>query len=369
MLYPILPVYLKTIGFSVVFIGILEGTAEACAGLSKGYFGKISDSRGKRMPFVRWGYIMSAIAKPLMGMAILPLWIFFARTLDRFGKGIRTGARDALLSDEASPTTKGSVFGFHRALDTFGAVLGPAIGLIYLHYNPNAYRTLFFIAFIPGIFTIVLSFLIHDKMKNSELDSKSSIKSNVSPIIFLRDSPIAYKRLIIGLLIFALFNSSDVFLLLKVKECGISDSAVIGVYIFYNLVYALFSLPLGTLADKIGFKNILLFGLILYAAVYFGMASVSNYHQFVLLFLLYGIYAAATEGISKAWISITIDRSQTATAIGTFSGIQSICRLFASSFTGLIWYNFGANYALLITATIAIIVIVYLYFFTKNPNT
>jgi hypothetical protein len=99
------------------------------------------------------------------------------------------------------------------------------------------------------------------------------------------------------------------------------------------------------------------------------MASVSNYHQFVLLFLLYGIYAAATEGISKAWISITIDRSQTATAIGTFSGIQSICRLFASSFTGLIWYNFGANYALLITATIAIIVIVYLYFFTKNPNT
>ena len=124
MLYPIMPVYLKSIGFSVVLIGILEGVAEATAGISKGYFGRLSDISGKRAPFVRFGYSLSAISKPMMAIFISPFWIFFARTIDRFGKGIRTGARDAILSDEATPETKGRVFGFHRALDTFGTEHG-----------------------------------------------------------------------------------------------------------------------------------------------------------------------------------------------------------------------------------------------------
>ncbi|HEX5171791.1 MAG TPA: MFS transporter, partial [Cyclobacteriaceae bacterium] len=151
MLYPILPVYLKTIGFSVVLIGILEGVAEATAGLSKGYFGKRSDTSGRRVPFVRVGYALSAISKPMMAILTYPLWIFFARTIDRFGKGIRTGARDALLSDEATPATKGKVFGFHRSMDTLGAVLGPSLALVYLYYFPGEYKMLFFIAFIPGL--------------------------------------------------------------------------------------------------------------------------------------------------------------------------------------------------------------------------
>ena len=117
MLYPIMPIYLKSIGFSIVLIGILEGVAEAVAGLSKGYFGKMSDITGKRVPFVQLGYSLSALSKPMMAMFIYPLWIFFARTIDRFGKGIRTGARDAILSDEATPETKGKVFGFHSALN------------------------------------------------------------------------------------------------------------------------------------------------------------------------------------------------------------------------------------------------------------
>ena len=122
MLYPIMPIYLKSIGFTVILIGILEGFAEATAGLSKGYFGKRSDTLGKRVPFVQLGYAFSAISKPMMAIFIFPLWIFFARTIDRLGKGIRTGARDALLSDEATPQTKAKVFGFHRSMDTLGAV-------------------------------------------------------------------------------------------------------------------------------------------------------------------------------------------------------------------------------------------------------
>lgn len=123
MLYPIMPIYLKSIGFSIVLIGILEGLAEATAGFSKGYFGKLSDNTGKRTPFVQIGYALSALSKPMMAVFVYPLWIFFARTIDRIGKGIRTGARDALLSDEATEATKGKTFGFHRSMDTLGAVL------------------------------------------------------------------------------------------------------------------------------------------------------------------------------------------------------------------------------------------------------
>src|SRR5580765_3029673 len=143
MLYPVMPMYLREIGFSMLLIGILEGVAEATAGLSKSYFGKLSDLSGRRVPFVRLGYLLSALSKPMMAVYAYPIWIFFARTMDRFGKGIRTGARDAILSDEAPPETKGSVFGFHRGMDTLGAVLGPASALIYLYYFPGSYKTLF----------------------------------------------------------------------------------------------------------------------------------------------------------------------------------------------------------------------------------
>src|SRR6476469_848472 len=151
MLYPVVPVYLKEIGFSVFLIGLLEGVAEFTAGISKGYFGRQSDARGERMPFVRWGYFLSAASKPMMALFIQPLWIFFARTTDRLGKGLRTAPRDALLSQAATPQTKARVFAFHRSLDTLGAVLGPIAALLYLHFFPQRYRPLFFYAFIPGL--------------------------------------------------------------------------------------------------------------------------------------------------------------------------------------------------------------------------
>ena len=137
MLYPVIPVYLRNIGFSVFLIGILEGIAEASAGLSKGYFGTWSDHTGKRMPFVRLGYFLSALSKPMMVLLKFPLWIFIARTTDRLGKGLRTAPRDALLSAEATPETKAGVFSFHRGWDTLGAVVGPLIALGYLHLHPG----------------------------------------------------------------------------------------------------------------------------------------------------------------------------------------------------------------------------------------
>lgn len=355
-----MPIYLKTIGFSIVLIGVLEGVAEATAGLSKGYFGKLSDVSGKRVPFVRIGYAFSAISKPMMAIFIFPLWIFFARTIDRFGKGIRTGARDAILSDEATPETKGKVFGFHRSMDTFGAVLGPALALLYLYFYPEDYKTLFFIAFIPGLLAVFASFYLKDKKISKEKTKVST--PFFSFLKYWKVSPPAYRKLVIGLLLFTLFNSSDVFLILKAKESGLADTMVIGIYIFYNLVYALFAFPVGILADKIGLKTIFIIGIALFSIVYFGMAVNTNLYFFFGLFFLYGIYAAATEGISKAWISNISDKKDTATAIGTFSGLQSICTMLASSLTGLVWFNFGATVAFLTTATVSLCVMI--YFFT-----
>src|SRR6185503_18394334 len=149
MLYPIIPVYLREIGFSIVGIGLLEGFVNFTAGISKGYFGKLSDEKGVRLPFIKLGYLLSAISKPLVGFFVAPLWIFFVRTIDRLGKGVRVAAKDALISAEATKETKARVFGFNRSLDTTGATIGPALALVFLLFYPGDYKTLFYIAFIP----------------------------------------------------------------------------------------------------------------------------------------------------------------------------------------------------------------------------
>ena len=358
MLYPVMPLYLKSIGFSIVLIGILEGVAEATAGLSKGYFGQLSDKTGKRMLFVQWGYACSAISKPLMALFITPVWLFFVRTIDRFGKGLRTGARDAVLSDEATSQNKAKVFGFHRSMDTLGAVLGPLIAIAYLYYHPQDYKTLFFIAFAPGILAVICSLLLKDKKSISK-----PVKAKIGLFSFLfywKRSPLLYKQLIIGFLVFTLFNSSDVFLLLKIKQSGLNDSTVLALYIFYNLIYAIFAFPIGIIADKIGLKKIFVAGLLIFTIVYGGMAYAKLPVHFIILFFLYGIYAAATEGISKAWISTIAAKEDTATAIGSYAAFQSICTMLASSMAGLIWYKFGAGVTFQFSAVMVLIVAVYI---------
>ncbi len=365
MLYPVIPVYLKSLNYSVLLIGVLEGFAEVVSGLSKGYFGNLSDKLGRRAPFVRLGYAMSALSKPLMAMFTNPAWIFTSRSMDRLGKGVRTAARDAMLSDETTPEHKGKVFGFHRSFDTLGAVIGPLAALVYLYFFPGDYVTLFYITFIPGIVSISFTFLIKDK--STAVRATPTRPRFRDFIAFWKDSPDAYKRLVKGLLLFALINSSDMFLILRVKAAGLSDTAAIGVYIFYNLVYAAFSYPLGRLGDRIGLKKIFVSGLVVFALIYLGMAVTSNLYVFMLLFFVYGIYTAATDGISKAWISNTVSKKETGTAIGTYTGFQSICSFFASSLAGLIWFAIGDQVLFLATGILALAVVAY-FIFMKNDR-
>lgn len=360
MLYPVTPLYLREIGFTTSMIGLLEGLAECIAGLSKGYFGTWSDNIGRRMPFVRLGYALSAISKPLMALFTYPGWIFFSRSVDRTGKGIRTGARDAMLASETAKEHMGKVFGYHRAMDTTGAVIGPFAALVFLYFYPGDYQNLFLWAFIPGIAAVIITLIIKEKK-----DTLTSVKTYPSFKAFYSywiKSSAHYKKITGALLLFALFNSSDIFLLLRLKENGLDDLMLITVYIIYNCIYALAAYPLGIYSDRIGFKKMLAGGLFLFAIVYGLFAVNTNFLFSVLLLMLYGVYSAATESTAKAWISKITNTQNTAAAIGTYTGFQSIALFFASTITGIVWYKLGSEVALATSAIVALFVSLFIWF-------
>ena len=371
MLIPVLPLYLKSIGFGMIGIGVLEGFAEATAGLSKIYFGHLSDRLSRRVAFVRIGYFMSAVSKSMLALFTYTAWIFTSKVFDKLGKGVRTAARDAMLSDETTAENKGAVFGFHRAFDTIGASFGPVVALVFLFWFPAQYRTLFFIAFIPSMLSVFTTFFVKEK--------KSALSQHYQPVLtpspspkergtlgssfsYWKNSTSSYKKLIIPLLLFSLVNSSDAFLLLMMKQIGMSDTQVLTLYIFYNLVYASLSFPIGKFADKIGLKTILIFGLLVYCIAYTGMAVTNSHFIYYLIFFAYGIYAASTEGISKALISNLVPKSETATAIGFFAGAQSLCILVCNITAGIVWQQFGAPAVFIIAASGALAAAVYLKF-------
>ncbi len=357
MLYPVMPLYLQSIGFSVFFIGLLEGVAEAVAGLSKGYFGQWSDRLGRRAAFVQWGYGLSALSKPMLAVLATPAWVLLARTVDRLGKGLRTGARDALLSDETTPADRGKVFGFHRSMDTLGAVFGPLAALGWLAVHPGQFRPLFLWAFVPGVLAVGLTLALRERQA---VPSGRPVVPFWASFSYWRQASPAYRRVVGALLVFAFFNSSDAFLLLLARQRGASDTAVIGLYILYNAVYALSAWPLGQLTDRLGPRRLLVAGLVVFAAVYGGMALAHSAWAFAALFALYGLYAASTEGVAKAWVSTLCAKADTGAALGTFGGLGSLAALGASLGAGAIWQLAGPGWTFGVAAGGALGVAVYL---------
>ncbi len=357
MLYPVMPLYLQSIGFSVLLIGLLEGVAEAVAGLSKGYFGQWSDRLGRRVPFVQGGYGLSALSKPMLAVLAAPWWVFLARTVDRLGKGLRTGARDALLSDETTAANKGKVFGFHRSMDTLGAVFGPAVALLWLAARPGQFRPLFWWAFVPGVLAVAVTLALRERPAAPSGRPPQPFWASFG---YWRVAPPAYRRVVGALLVFALFNSSDAFLLLLARQRGVSEAGVIGLYILYNAVYALSAWPLGHLADRLGPRRLLVGGLLAFAAVYVGVALARDGWAFAGLFALYGLYAASTEGVAKAWVSNLCARADTGAALGTFGGLGSLAALGASLGAGAVWQVAGPGWTFGLAAGAALSVAGYL---------
>jgi MFS family permease len=271
-----------------------------------------------------------------------------------------------MLSDECSKDNKGKVFGFHRAMDTVGAAIGPLMALAYLHFHPGDYKPLFFIAFAPAIVSVLFTLFIREKKKDPSAQLGMSAKGNFfSYFSYWKNSSREYRSIIIGLLLFALFNSSDVFLLLMAKNAGISDKNIILVYVFYNLVYALASLPLGHLGDKIGMKKTFILGLVCFCIAYVGMAFVQSTAMLLGIFSIYGIYIASTEGISKAWIAKIVPHNETATAIGFHGSVSSIFIMASSSIAGLIWMYASPQITFLVSAGGVFVALLYFALKTK----
>lgn len=366
MLYPITPIFLTaTLGASMAIVGIIEGLAEFTAGFLKGYFGRLSDKLKKRSIFVTAGYGLSAISKPLPGLFPFIPTVVISRVTDRVGKGMRTAPRDALLAANADGNT-GAVFGFHRGMDTLGAALGPFAALILLHFYPNDYILIFLVAFFPSAIAVGFSFFVKDKI----VERKTAPKFKY--LEFWKTAPTEYKHLIYLIFLFSFVNSSDVFLILKSKNISHSSTLAIIGYIFYNLVYAASSYPMGRIADRVGKSRVFIIGLFIFSIVYFGFALLPDVKMLWALFILYGIYAASTEGVAKAWVSDLIADENRGSAIGLLTMLSSFALMFGSFFTGVLWDKFGSSVPFLISSIISLLVaLVFIYFkkdqmFNKN---
>jgi MFS family permease len=359
MLYPITPIFLSSVlGASMAVVGLIEGLAEVTAGLLKGYFGVLSDKLGKRSIFVVLGYSLSAFAKPLPGIIPNTFTVLFSRITDRIGKGVRTAPRDALLASYAENNT-GAVFGFHRAMDTLGAVIGPLLALLMLNYLRFDYQTIFIIAFVPSIIAVIFTLYVKDKKAEISLRPKTDMLG------FLKSSPAQYKILFFLMTIFSLVNSSDVFLILKSRNVSGSDTLAIAGYIFYNLIYAVSSYPIGILADRFGKKKVFIIGLIIFSVVYFGFASLNSFALIWILFALYGIYASSTEGVLKAWVSDLVADQNRGTAIGLITMSSSVAMMIGSVAAGFLWDTFGSQVPFYISSSVSFLVAISLFKFKR----
>lgn len=336
LVYPLIPVFLTaTLGAPVAAVGLVEGVAEATASATRPLAGRWSDAAGARKPFVVSGYALAALGKLILFAA--PAWgvALAGRAVDRFGKGVRTPPRDAMLADAALPATRGRVFGFHRAMDTLGAVVGPLLALAFLAaVGQEHLRWAIGLAAIPGAAAVLVVARVPET-------GVPPVATAERPTRAHRRLPAAYWLFLGATAIFMVGNSSDAFLILRSKDLGLTTTSVVLAYVIYNAVYAVLSYPAGSLSDHLPRPAVVIGGQLVFAAVYLGFATATAPAAIWLLFPLYGIYIAATEGIVKAYIADLAPSDARTTALGIFQGLTGGLALVASLLAGLLWDAFG----------------------------
>jgi MFS family permease len=337
MIYPILPVYLVTqLGAGPAVLGLIEGIAESLSSLLKVFSGYFSDKIKARKPFTIFGYASSALGKFILYISA-NWWFFLAgRVVDRLGKGVRTAPRDALIADSAQNKKTGAAFGLHRAMDTFGAVIGVFAAYLLITKYHGSFKTILLVSLIPAFLGIVFLFLIKEKRNQAQA---AVVKQKLEFKWHALDKRL--KLFLIFTFIFTLGNSSNQFLLLRAKSLGSPLPQIILFYLAYNIIYGLVIYPASRLSDKIGRKRLLVLGYLFYGLVYFGFGMNNSINNFWFLFGVYGLYIAFTEGVEKALVADIAPQELRATAIGLHATLVGIGLLPASLLAGMLWKFFG----------------------------
>ena len=330
MVYPLVPLFLTSVlGAPLTAVGIIEGLAEGGASLFKTVGGWASDRLRMRRPLVFAGYALSAVAKPLLAAAYVWPVVLLVRFGDRAGKGVRTAPRDALVAEVTPAQVRGRAFGFHRAADTLGAVVGPAVALGLLALFSDNFRLIFILAFIPAVAGVALVSLVRERPAPPAAAGATTStwrELGVGFYVFLGVS-----------LVFALGNSSDVFLLLRAKDVGLSNSEVVLSYMLFNLVYAVVAMPAGIASDRLGRRNVIGVGFAVFAAVYLGYGLAGGGAVIWPLFAVYGLYMALTEGVGRAFVADFVPSDRRATALGLYQGAMGAMILLSSVIAGALW--------------------------------
>ena len=374
-IYPLLPFFLvQLLGAGVVSLGIIEGSAEAVNSILKILSGRAADRTRSKRGLVLAGYALSSAVRPLMAIAQSWTHVFGVRLLDRVGKGIRGAPRDAMLAGWATRETRGRIFGFHRAMDHAGAVLGPLLASLFLWFQPGEYRTLFALAIVPGAVAVALILLVPEEpaaapatLEQSEAPPASSVAlSGDARLSTSADErlPPRFRSYILVLSLFTLGNSTDAFLLLKLTEAAGSAAFIPLMWAALHVVKAGVSIVGGSWSDRIGRRSVIAAGWIVYAAVYLGFAVSTSLASLLTLFLVYGLYVGCTEGTEKALVADLAPAARRGFAFGIFNAVQGLGALAASVVFGLIWsaagpataFAFGAALALIATALLFIVV-------------
>lgn len=341
MIYPLLPIFLsRVLGASALSLGVIEGVAEGVNSLLKLGSGYISDRRARRKPIVIGGYALSSLARPLIALAMTWPQVLIIRVLDRTGKGIRGAPRDAMLAQFATPETRGRVFGFHRAMDHTGAIIGPLIATVILSFAPGEYRMLFALTAIPGAIAVALLFLVPETDRAVPAAPRSGPAEKIAPAL-----PKRLWAFLAVLFVFSLGNSADAFLLLRLSESLGGATYIPLLWAGIHVVKASLSTWGGTLSDRIGRTRVIVMGWALYAVVYLGFATAVSPAALIGWFLLYGTYFAFTEGAEKALIADLTPASQHGTAFGYYNATLGLGTLTASITFGFLYERLGAAVA------------------------
>jgi MFS family permease len=363
LLYPVMPLFITvTLGAPASALGLIEGVAEGTASVVKALSGQWAD-RFRRRPLIAAGYGISSVAKPLIGLAAVWPVALVGRFVDRVGKGIRTSPRDALLVSDTPEEIRGRAFGFHRAADTAGAVVGPLLGLLFYELLDHKLRPLFFVAFIPAAISVALIAFVHEKPRAAQPEwPENPAPTPHEAAVAVRRLPRRYWYVVVTLAVFDLANFSDALLILRATNLGFGFVSVILVYTLYNLAYAGLSLPAGVVSDRVPRRIVYAIGLVVFAVAYLGLGLARSSGWVWLLLPLYGAYTALTDGVGKAWIADLLPARAMGTGLGLYQGIIGGCAVVASVWAGLAWNGNGRTPLLISGAIVGVLAVGLLVF-------